>query len=80
MPAIKVVDRDTRSQRRRPKLWETFGFVGVNPTEHKEGKGVFYAIVKEEQVETVINDESKEVFCKITSKRTRPLNMWQCAQ
>ena len=62
MPAIKVVDRDTRSQRRRPKLWETFGIVGVNPTELKEGKGVFYAIVKEEQVETVINDEAKEVF------------------
>ena len=62
MPAIKVVDRDTRSQRCRPKLWETFGLVGVNPTELKEGKGVYYAIVKEDRVETVINNESKEVF------------------
>ena len=46
MPAIRVIDRDTGSPKRRSKLWETFGFVGVNPTELRDGKGVYYAIIE----------------------------------
>ena len=62
MPAIKVIDREPRQPRRRPKLWETFGLIGINPTDIKEGKGIYYAIIKQEHIESVINDESKQVF------------------
>ena len=62
MPTIKRIDKDPKSQRRRPQLWETFGEVGINPTDIKDGKGVYYAIVRQEQVELVISEEVKEIF------------------
>ena len=62
MPAIKIIDKDPKSQRRRPQLWETFGEVGINPNDIKDGKGVYYAIVRQEQVELVISEEVKETF------------------
>ena len=73
MPAIRVIDRESRTPRRRAKLWETFGFVGVNPTELKEGKGVFYAIVRQEQIESVINDEVKSTFLNNGFEITTPI-------
>ena len=62
MPAIRVIDREPRQPRRRAKLWETFGLIGINPTDIKGGKGIYYAIIKQEHIESVINNESKQVF------------------
>ena len=62
MPAIKVIDCESKQPRRLPKLWETFGLIGINPTDIKEGKGIHYAIIKQEHIETVISDEMKQIF------------------
>ena len=35
---------------------------GVNPTEIKEGKGVFFAIVRQNQIEELITEEVKQAF------------------
>ena len=73
MPAIRIIDRDTRSPKRRPKLWETFGLIGINPNQIKDGKGVFYAIVKQEQVDQILEDESKENFKQNGFEVTQPI-------
>ena len=62
MPAIKVLDKNPRANRRRPILWEFFGKIKVNPAELKEGKGIYYAIVPQEKIDEVINDKSKQIF------------------
>ena len=63
MPAIKVVDRDSRQAKRRSKLWECFGRLGINPTNIKEGgKGTYYVIVPQDKVEKIISNEVKENF------------------
>ena len=73
MPAIRIIDRDTRSPKRRPKLWETFGLIGINPNQVKDGKGVFYAIVKQEQVDQILDDDSKEKFKQNGFEITQPI-------
>ena len=73
MPAIRVIEQDTRTPRRRAKLWETFGLVGANPTELKEGKGVFYAMVRQEQIEPVISDEVRSTFLNNGFEITTPI-------
>ena len=62
MSAIKVIDREPRQPRRCPKLGETFGLIGIHSPGIKEGKGIHYAIIKQEHIETVISDENKQVF------------------
>ena len=36
--------------------------VGINPTEIKEGKGIYYAIVQQEKIEEVLKNDVKEEF------------------
>ena len=62
MPAIKVVDKNTRHPKRKARLWECFGSIGVNPLNIKEGKGTYYTIVQEENVEVIIDQKSKQKF------------------
>ena len=62
MPAMKIINKDLKSQRHRPQVWETFGGVGINPTDIKDGKGVYYTIVWQDQVEQVISEETKQIF------------------
>ena len=62
MPAVKVIHKDTRGERRRPLLWECFGFVGVNPTDIKETRGVYYVIVGQEELEGILKADSKQTF------------------
>ena len=62
MPAAKVVDKTPRDLRRKPCLRECFGLAGINPTEIKEGKGIYYAVVQQEKIEEVLKDEVKEQF------------------
>ena len=73
MPAIRVIDRETGSPKRRSKLWETFGLVGVNPTELKDGKGVYYAIIKQNQIETLITEDVKHTFRDNNFEITTPI-------
>ena len=47
--------------------------VGIYPTELKEGKGVYYAIVKETRIEHIITDEMKETFTKNSLQITPPI-------
>ena len=74
MPAIKITDRDPRTEKQKPRLWETFGVVGVNPTEIKEGKGVFFAIVRQNQIEELITDEVKQTFSNNGFEITVPID------
>ena len=62
MVGIKIVDRDPRAPRRRPRLWECFGRINVNPTDIKDGNGAYYAIVKPDCVEEILSEEEKEIF------------------
>ena len=62
MPAIKIIDKTPRETRRKPCLWECFGLAGINPTEIKEGKGIYYAIVQQEKIEEVLKNDVKEDF------------------
>ena len=73
MPAIKITDREPRAERRKPRLWETFGGVGVNPTEIKAGKGVFFAIVRQNQIEELITDKVKQTFLNNGFEITVPI-------
>ena len=73
MPAVKVFDRNSKSPRRRPHLWETFGVVGVNPTEIKEGRGVYYAIIKQEQIEKLITPDARDTFTQNGFDITTPI-------
>ena len=62
MTGVKVIDRDTRAPCRRARLWECFGRVGVNPTDLKDAKGAFYAIVQTDMVEQLLTREVKTTF------------------
>ena len=62
MPTIKIVDKNTRYPKRRARLWECFGSIGVNPLNIKEGKGIYYAIVQKEKVEVIIDQNAKQKF------------------
>ena len=62
MPAFKIVNRDARGQKRKSKLWQCFGEIGINPTHIKDGKGTYYAIVQQEKVEEPIKDDNKTKF------------------
>ena len=62
MPAIKIVNKNTRHPKRKARLWECFGSIGVNPTNIKDGKGINYAIVQQEKVEVIIDLKSKQKF------------------
>ena len=73
MPAIRIIDRDTRSPKRRPKLCETFGLIGINPTHVEDVKGVFYAITKQEQVDQMLEDDNKEKSKQNGFEDTQPI-------
>ena len=62
MPGIRIIDKDTMAGKRRLKAWECFGRIGVNPTDLKDGKDAFYAIVKTEQIEMLLTEDAKKVF------------------
>ena len=61
---MKIVDRDPGGHRRRLLLWECFGLIQINPTDIKDGRGAYYAIIPTNKVEHVITDEVKEIFRK----------------
>ena len=52
MPGVKIIDKDPGLPKRRLKLWETFGKIELFPLEIKDGKGSYYAIVNNNQLET----------------------------
>ena len=62
MPGIKILDKNTSGARRRPRLWECFGRINLYPTNIKDARGAYYAIIGNEQIETILNEEAKKVF------------------
>ena len=61
---IKIIDKDPRAHRRRPKLWECFSKIGINPTGIKDAKGAYIAIVQGGMVEKMLTEESKTIFMR----------------
>ena len=64
MTGVKIIDKAPREPRRRPRLWETFGKVGIHPSDIKEGKGCYYAILQSTVVEKLLTDDVKNEFMK----------------
>ena len=64
MTGVKIVDKDTRAPCRRPRLWECFGEIGVNPSDIKDAPSAYYAILPADKVEFVLTDVAKNVFQK----------------
>ena len=53
----------TNGQRRRCRLWETCGKIGIFPSDIKDTRGGAYIIiVPEETTEKLVNEENKTVF------------------
>ena len=59
MTGIKIIDRSTRASCRRPRLWECFGRIGVNPTDIKDAHGAYYAV---DNAEKLLTNEAKAIF------------------
>ena len=64
MTGVKVIDKDPGAPRRRQKLWECFGAVNLHPTDIKDGRGAYYAILKNEQLEQMLNEQTKQTFLR----------------
>ena len=62
MTGIKIVDRGTRQSKRRTKLWECFGKIGIYPADIKDANGAYYAIVQAAKVEEILEEENKKIF------------------
>lgn len=62
MTGVKIVDKNPRAPRRRGRLWECFGRVGINPTDVKDARGAYYAILPMNMVEKLLEEEVKQTF------------------
>ena len=63
MTGIKILDKNSRAPRRRPKLWECFSSVGIFPSDIKDSfSNAYYAIVQSSTVEKILTQEIKDKF------------------
>ena len=62
MPGVKILDRKTGEPRRRQRLWECFGRITIFPTDLKDARGAYYAIINSNDLETVLGENAKQQF------------------
>ena len=58
-PAVKILDKRPKEGHRHNLVYQTFGTLGVYVKKVHNGKGIFYAIANEDQLEKILSDDSK---------------------
>ena len=53
-PAVKLVDKRSKDAHRHHNVYKTFGKIGVTVKKVHDAKGAFYAIISDENLETVL--------------------------
>ena len=72
-PAVKILDKRPKEGHRHNLVYQTFGTLGVYVKKVHDGKGVFYAIANEDQLEKILSDESKAAFHRAGFEIVPPL-------
>ena len=72
-PAVKILDKRPKDGHRHNLVYQTFGNLGVYVKKVHNGKGVFYAIANEDQLEKILSDDSKLAFQRAGFEIVPPL-------
>lgn len=62
MPAIKLIDKRPREPHRHNKVFQIFGQIGIHVRKVHDGRGVYFAVVEEKQIEEILKDENQNVL------------------
>lgn len=62
MKGTRIIDRITRAPSRHSRVLECFEKAARTPSDFKDAKGAYYAIVQQSMVEKLSTPDIKEIF------------------
>ena len=71
--AVKVINKRPKDGHRHNLAYQSFGNIGVYVKKVHDGKGVFYAVVNDDQLGKILSDDSKNAFQRAGFEIVTPL-------